>query len=602
MKKYIVTLALFFFTSVAAVAQQPVNPATDSLKKMLAGNDIADTLRAKLLLNLVKLNLVTESDSVLENWVLQAIRLSEKQDWNPGKALGYQRLGVIYSYLRADYPTAIKHYNHALQYAQSDSTLIFGSYANIAQIYYETGLLQKCFENYQKVINLLPAGKKGSVEEAQLYVNIANALTENGNADSALALYNKYGDKMLGTPYHLVVQLNRAQVMNMQENYQDALNLLEVTDTNQVKDPGPVRFLYLVNLSAAQAGVGKLQPALVNANRALELAELLDNNKFREYAYKTLVTVYKESGDYARGMEAMTKYGKIREQVVNESKIREIAFLESQGEFDRQAAIEKLLHETAIEKEKNIRYATLGGAAFLLIAGAGLFYAFKKRKESQQAIEQSRFNEELAHTELKALRAQINPHFLFNSLNSIANYIDNQQAGTASQYATKFAKLMRMILESSEKKEVSLEDDLKTLELYMQLEALRMNNRYSYEIVTDDGLDTETTMIPPLLLQPFVENSIWHGLAKKEEPGKISVRITKEGEMINCRIEDNGIGRAASTLHNDQKKDKKSLGMKITEARIALMNKLKNTNGGVYLTDLPQGLRVELKLPYETKF
>ena len=114
----------------------------------------------------------------------------------------------------------------------------------------------------------------------------------------------------------------------------------------------------------------------------------------------------------------------------------------------------------------------------------------------------------------------MNPHFIFNSLNSVNDYIDKNDTGTASGYITKFAKLMRMILENSEQKEVTLEDDLKALELYMQLEALRLKNKFTYEIKVDENIDCENTLVPPLILQPFVENSIWHGIAKRTALGK----------------------------------------------------------------------------------
>jgi LytS/YehU family sensor histidine kinase len=158
-----------------------------------------------------------------------------------------------------------------------------------------------------------------------------------------------------------------------------------------------------------------------------------------------------------------------------------------------------------------------------------------------------------------------------------------------------------MILENSEKKEIPLAQDLKALELYMQLESLRLNNKFSYEIKTDKEIDIDNTLIPPLLLQPFVENSIWHGIAKKEGNGRIVVQIKKENKMISCTIEDDGIGRSAAEI-SEPALEKKSLGMKITKSRIDILNRVKKSNASVELSDLSQGTKAQIKLPLELSF
>jgi len=158
---------------------------------------------------------------------------------------------------------------------------------------------------------------------------------------------------------------------------------------------------------------------------------------------------------------------------------------------------------------------------------------------------------------------------------------------------------MGLILENSEKKEVSLADDLKGLELYMQLEALRLNNKFTYAITVDKNIDQENTMVPPLILQPFVENSIWHGLSKKQGAGKILIDIKREDQMLNCTVEDNGLGRNQTHASIE---GNKSLGMKITKARIDIINKIKNSKAAVELSDLAEGLKVEVRLPFEVSF
>src|SRR3546814_10477591 len=128
---------------------------------------------------------------------------------------------------------------------------------------------------------------------------------------------------------------------------------------------------------------------------------------------------------------------------------------------------------------------------------------------------------------MKALRAQMNPHFIFNSLNAIGNSIDKRDFETAGNYLTRFAKLVRLILENSEYREIPLATDLQVLELYIQLEAMRLKGKITYEIDVDEDIDAENTLVPPLIVQPLIENSIWHGLAPKDGHGRIDRKSTR---------------------------------------------------------------------------
>jgi len=138
--------------------------------------------------------------------------------------------------------------------------------------------------------------------------------------------------------------------------------------------------------------------------------------------------------------------------------------------------------------------------------------------------------------------------------------------------------------------------------LYMQLESQRLNKKFTYEIIVDEEIDQDSTLIPPLILQPFVENSIWHGLAKKNGDGKIIIHIQRDGDMLNCVVEDNGIGRQKSPAAGEAGSGKKSLGMKITNARIDIINKIKKSSAAVHLSDLTEGMRIEVKLPLEVSY
>lgn len=205
--------------------------------------------------------------------------------------------------------------------------------------------------------------------------------------------------------------------------------------------------------------------------------------------------------------------------------------------------------------------------------------------------------------EMQALRAQMNPHFIFNSLNSVTNFILKNEKALAAEYLLKFSKLIRMILENSEQPLISLNQELEALRLYMDLEALRFENKFYYQFSHDRELDINSIKVPPLLVQPFVENSIHHGLMRKKEPGYIRIHIHENDQKLLIQIEDNGVGRAAAAKQNNELSFKKnSLGMKLTKDRISLLNN-QLVNDSFELEDLEDsegracGTIVKISLP-----
>lgn len=249
-------------------------------------------------------------------------------------------------------------------------------------------------------------------------------------------------------------------------------------------------------------------------------------------------------------------------------------------------------------------------ASFLVLFGLGYsiyrFRIFQIRKEERLKTE---FQKQLTNVEMNALRAQMNPHFLFNCLNSIDSYIIKNETKKASEYLNKFARLVRLILQNSRSNYVNLKDELESLDLYMSMECLRFRHKFGYEIMVQEDLEIENIDIPPMLIQPFVENAIWHGLMHIGDnyKGKVKLLIEKENGTLNCVIEDNGIGREKSAeikkRKNPKGKGKKSMGMRITQDRIEMINKLYGTKTSVSIIDLKdetghaKGTRVELNIP-----
>lgn len=212
----------------------------------------------------------------------------------------------------------------------------------------------------------------------------------------------------------------------------------------------------------------------------------------------------------------------------------------------------------------------------------------------------------MAEVEMKALRAQMNPHFLFNCLNSINRYIVVNDTVKASGYLTKFSKLIRLILDNSANDITTLENEINLLKLYIEMEFMRFDGKFTYAIEVDDNLATDTISIPSMIIQPYVENAIWHGLLNKGENGHLSLKVNSiSPSELQVVVEDNGIGRQkAGDLKSKSTLKQKSYGMKITNDRIKAMNQLYDSGASVQIQDMhdaqnkPTGTKVVLNIPF----
>jgi ligand-binding sensor domain-containing protein/putative methionine-R-sulfoxide reductase with GAF domain len=231
-------------------------------------------------------------------------------------------------------------------------------------------------------------------------------------------------------------------------------------------------------------------------------------------------------------------------------------------------------------------------------------------QSSQQLAEKEKrileIDKRVAEVRLMALRAQMNPHFIFNCLNAIDNYILKNDVQNASMYLNKFARLIRSILSDSDKVYVSLKSELELLKNYIELENLRFEHKFSFRLAVDPGINADEVDIPPMLIQPFVENAIVHGLNHKQGEKTLSLEISSQGEYLSCVIEDNGIGREEARRIKDSKtQTHESKGMRVTEGRLELLQQQVKEKGTVMITDLKHengnaaGTRVEILIPVE---
>ena len=306
--------------------------------------------------------------------------------------------------------------------------------------------------------------------------------------------------------------------------------------------------------------------------------------------------------------------------------------IKSEKELKAQSKIyaineEKKLQQQKLKQNAQEKKVFIAGIIALLLMGVILFRNFiLKRKNEKLRLEhelelqklendktKSELQQQASELEMQALRAQMNPHFIFNSLNSINMFILENNKLQASEYLSKFSRLVRLILQNSQEVFIPLDKELEALRLYLELEALRFEQKFEYKITVSDEVDTTMIKVPPLIIQPYAENAIWHGLmhlpdrkAGNKEKGHLEIELYIEGKILFCKITDDGVGRKkAAELKSKSSLTYKSMGMRITADRIAILQQQKQDNTFVSVNDLvfpdnsPAGTEVLIKIPVQ---
>jgi tetratricopeptide (TPR) repeat protein len=378
---------------------------------------------------------------------------------------------------------------------------------------------------------------------------------------------------------------------------------LEVNDKVDDKVHVAESYLSIGKLLGAQ---GKHDEARKYMLESIEISNFWGFKSMLMDAYKALAADYKESGDFEKSLAATDKSLLYKDSILDEKSAMALAQMQTIYEVDRKDNhIRSLEHDKMVGDLRTKRNVviTFSLAAFLLMAVVGGFFYIRHR--NLQA------NKQTLQLELRSLRSQMNPHFIFNSLSSIHRYIWSNNQEEASDYLTKFSRLMRLILDNTQHTFVTLNKELESLRLYLDLESLRCNGIFEYHFHIDPEINDEEVLIPPMILQPYVENAIWHGLVHKlpEEKGLLDIDIMLKKRSLVCTITDNGIGRKKAMEIKERKgRMHTSVGMKVTEGRIDLIRKINNKEAKVTITDLEDeagqgiGTKVTIVLPAEFIF
>jgi tetratricopeptide (TPR) repeat protein len=593
MAKILLLAALLVRTFVSA--GQPVS-TIDSLSRVVRQHPARDSIRVLALLRLADATVYTDPATAMRE-ADEALEIAEAVPWTKGIALAWRQKGNAF-YVFTDNPAALDCYIKALNISRplNIRELDASLYNNLANIYSDQRQYTKALGYYQQFLDA--ARQLGSrKEEVIALVNMATVYSELGDQEKSIAT----GRKALSVceePYYVPIIFNNMGVAYKKLGRTDSArtffrrSIAEAERSNNMD----AKASSLEELGKVFLAEGDLASTESNALQSLAIARQLQSAEWQASAWQSLYEVYQKRRQFDSALDAYQQFIVFRDSMTNDAKQSVLTKKEMQFDFERKEAAT----QAEIDRQGLIRKGLIAGVLILVLAGIATFILYKRRRDAEERRVAADLKARVADTEMKVLRLQMNPHFIFNSLNSVSDYISKNETTTANYFLSKFAKMMRQVLEHSERSEITLAEDLQVVETYIQLELLRLRNDLSYEIVVGPGIDPEATMVPPLIVQPFVENSIWHGLSGQDRKGRISIRISREEGMIRYVVEDNGIGRAAAGRR--QATGKQSMGLRITRDRIDIINQQKGVKAGVEVFDLSGGTRVELILPLELNY
>ncbi|WP_373519741.1 tetratricopeptide repeat protein [Pricia sp.] len=546
----------------------------------------------------------------------EALAIAEKADNLDFRVYSLNNLGVVYRRI-SSIRMAMDYNQRALELAQTVKNPSESLKRSINVSFNCIGHLYLMLKQYDQAIDYFEKSLKLEAELGNTrglavnYQNIGRCLEEQGQLDLALENYRTslaYDEQIDNDMGRVICKTSIAQVYLKQNLTDDALSLLKTAlpVAQRLGDGFLIAPVY-IDMGWAQMRSGQFGKAEEYMLQGLKLADSLKLQEASARANHLLSELYGHIGDYKKALGHKLKADQIDEQILNEGTVRYVNDIilrynsvkdsnNLQALSQKNEMYEMKLRTNEMQLRTTKTTLLISGIALALLAG--IFYILYRQYQLKN-------EKKLLTLEQSMLRSQMNPHFLFNSLNSIKLYIINNEQKNAVHYLNKFSKLVRKILESSSVREIPLAEELETVELYMTIENIRFSNEINFDICVDSDIDVHTVRIPSLILQPFLENALWHGLSSKEGEKNINLHISSDKKgYIHIAIIDNGIGRSASEkLKANKVLKRKSVGIDITKERLANFAKEYQNSFDLEIVDLydksgeASGTKVVLHLP-----
>lgn len=524
----------------------------------------------------------------------------------------------------ANYPAALSSFSQAFEYLENA-----GEESHAAEMLFSMGRIYNLEKNPAKARSYFQQAydihkKQGDdLYMAQALSSIANTYQFEGKYDTALQYYSKTVPVFL--KHHDIYRTGNAYE-NIAVAYQNKKQYNEALKNMLLAKKYYQQLNSKVDMAYAYSGIAEIyfqkndiDNAIVNYKTSLQLAVETSEKNLQQSLFAGLSDVYLKANDYKNAYLLLDSSYKLKDSLFTKDKQDELLKLQTQFETIRKEKENQLLKTqnltSSLKLERN-RELLIAAFAALLVAGILLYALYRNRqskikniqrlkelniKLEEQKQEISRINTIL---ELKALRAQMNPHFIFNCMSSIQECMLTGRIDDANTYLTKLSRLLRMVLNYSDNENISLDKELQMLTLYLQLEKIRLKNNFDYKIEMSDDIVAEELQVPTLILQPFAENAIWHGLVNKDSDRQLTIKGAIKADALYFVIMDNGIGRKKAEALRLESKKHQPKGILLIEKRLSLINnKTNNVRAGFTIHDLyndehiATGTCVEIELP-----
>lgn len=429
-------------------------------------------------------------------------------------------------------------------------------------------------------------------EVADAYVQKAEVSLQQKNKEVAIESYEKAISYSKDQPEAVVKLKNEIAKVYASDNQFDkaiAINQKILTEAQTKKD-FDTQIRQLQELATIYFKKNEPEKAIAVLQQAYQLAMQQGKTAEVKTSLLQLLQYYKSNGNDKESIALYDDFFQHFDKLIkNDSSLIDEKTFQVTEEKIRQLEKEKALKDELISKKNTFNYFLMGSIALLLLFFGLIVKALYSIKTK---------NKEIA---LQSLRREMNPHFIFNSLNSVNQFISQNKELEANKYLTSYSHLMRNMMENSNKDFISLSSEIEQLKKYLDLEHLRFQDKFDYEITVDENLDTETTFVPNMLIQPHLENAIWHGLRYRETKGLLQLRFGIKNNKISVLIDDDGIGLTKSAeLKTRNQKVHQSRGLTNTKERISLLNELYKTNIAFSITEKNSGTTgtiVEITFP-----
>ena len=614
--KQIISLLIFLFIVPAISFGQ--SRIIDSLKKELM-HAKADTDALELLNNISLawqaeneydsvIRYATDAKSLSEELLKKNLTERERERVMGEDGRAIVSIGIVNTYT-GNYTEALKNQLAALKIFEQikDTAAEASCYLNLGGIYFYEGNNEESLVNYLHALEMYKKiGNDYYISQAYLsigaiYIKRHNYEAALVNMKASLQISKQIGDDAgMANSYN-----NIGEIYFREGNYTEALkNHLATLKIREALNDRRNIIISLDNVGSDYTALGKHQDAISYLNKALEMVSKTEFTEVKKDIYFSFSEEFRRVNDFSNAYKYLSLYAGLRDSLANEGISRQMAEMKTKYETEKKDREIKLLNKDKeiqsmkIEKQRATgKYLIIGFSLLILFSLIALRLYNQKRKTA--------FERRVSETELKALRSQMNPHFTFNVLNSIQYYASENDMESVELYLEKFSTLIRMILDQSRSAYISLGQEVRMLKLYLELEEMRFEKKFTYTIDIDPTVNPEKMLLPGMLIQPIVENAIKHGIAHKSGEALVRISFRTKNSALLCEVTDNGIGREEAEKLKGATRHK-SASTSITKERIealaAIFNiQLAYTTEDLYNADgTSSGTRVSIEMPFVT--